>query len=207
MNYPAFYDDIPPITLRDPLADFLGATTAGEIEVRYLDAVRMAGHSCPTVAGAWLMAGRALGELYGTETPERGGIQVQMKDEPGDDVCGVIASVFTLITGAAAGGGFEGLAGQYSRRGLLSFGHGSSGPDAVTGVARFVRVDTGRSVTVAYSHASVPAEPDMMPLLQKRLSGQASPDDEARFLELWTTRIKAILLAHGENLVSIKAEG
>ncbi len=206
MKYPAFYDAVPPITLRDPLADLLGATTDGVIEVRFLDAVRMAGHSCPTVAGAWLMAACALRELYDAEIPVRGDIRIQMKDEPGDGVCGVMAGVFTLITGAAADGGFEGLAGQYNRRDLLSFGHGSSGPDAVKGVARFTRRDTGRAVTVDYNHASVPAEPDMMPLLQKILSKQADPDDEARFRSLWVARIKAILLDHGESLVGIKTE-
>ncbi len=200
MNYPAFYDTIESITLRDPLAGFLGATEDGIIEVRYLDAVRMAGHSCPTVAGAWLMARCALKELYGQEMPARGGIKVQMRDEVGVEVCGVIASVFSLITGAAAGGGFLGLAGKYNRRDLLSFGHAT-----LEGEARFVRVDTGQSVTVSYDHKSVPADPDMMPLLQKSLGGQTSPQEEAHFRELWIARIQAILLEHGDKLVTIKA--
>ncbi len=207
MKYPAFYDEIDPIALRDPLAAFLGAVGDGIIEVRYLDAVRLAGHSCPTVAGAWLMARCALRELYGVDTPVRGGIRLQMRDEPGDGVCGVIAAVFTLITGAASGGGFQGLAGKYNRRDLLSFGHGVEGSGGVAGVARFARMDTGRAVTVDYDHAAVPVDPDMMPLMQKILGGLAAPGDEERFRDLWTSRVHAILLEHGDGLVTVTVEG
>lgn len=52
MQYPAFFDEVEPIVLYDPLAEFLGAATAGRVEYTYLDAVKLAGHSCPTVAGA-----------------------------------------------------------------------------------------------------------------------------------------------------------
>ncbi len=112
MNYPAYFDEVPPIRVKDPLAEFLGGTSDGTLEIHYADTVRLAGHSCATVAGAWLMVRRALSELYGQELPVRGDIEVQMRDEPDDGVCGVIASIFTLVTGAAAGGGFQGLAGK-----------------------------------------------------------------------------------------------
>ena len=200
VRHPEFYDRIDPITLRDPLSDFLGATEDGAIVVRYIDAVQVAGHSCPTVAGAWLMAGRALRELYGEDIPVRGEIEVQMRDEPDMGVCGVIASVFTQVTGAAAEGGFHGVGGQFSRRNLLSFGQD------VDGVARFVRKDTGKSVTVGYDHAAAPEDPEMMPLMKKSLSGQATPEEEVRFRELWVRRIEAILLDHADELVSAHVE-
>jgi hypothetical protein len=56
MAFPAFFDQAPVLRLHDPLAQLLGAATDGVIEYRYADAVRVAGHSCPTVAGAWLCA-------------------------------------------------------------------------------------------------------------------------------------------------------
>jgi len=34
--------------LRDPLAELLGAAEGGIVEYRYADAVKLAGHSCPT---------------------------------------------------------------------------------------------------------------------------------------------------------------
>ena len=63
MAFPEFFQLVPSITLRDKLADTLGAATDGVIEYHYSDAVKLAGHSCPTVAGAWLMASRALAAL------------------------------------------------------------------------------------------------------------------------------------------------
>ena len=62
-HFPAFFQDIPPLTLRDPLAALLGAAEGGLIDYRYADAVKLAGHSCPTVAGAWLMAAPPRGPI------------------------------------------------------------------------------------------------------------------------------------------------
>lgn len=74
MALQAFFDQAPRITLRDGLAAFLGATDDGLIEYRYADAVRVAGHSCPTVAGAYLMALAGMRALYPDDVPERGGV-------------------------------------------------------------------------------------------------------------------------------------
>ena len=52
-------DHAPAIAVYDALAAFLGACDDGLITYRYIDAVRLAGHSCPTVAGAYLMTRRA----------------------------------------------------------------------------------------------------------------------------------------------------
>ena len=52
MKYPAFFDEVPSISLYDPLAEFLGAAEDGILQYGYVDAVRLAGHSCPTVASA-----------------------------------------------------------------------------------------------------------------------------------------------------------
>ena len=76
MQYPAFFDQAPTITLRDPLADLLGAAEDGLIDYHYVDAVRLAGHSCPTIAGAYLMARAALRTLYPDGPAERGGVAV-----------------------------------------------------------------------------------------------------------------------------------
>ena len=53
MQYPAFFDDIPRLTVYDPLAGFLGSTLGGIIEYSYVDAVKLTGHSCPTVASSY----------------------------------------------------------------------------------------------------------------------------------------------------------
>ncbi len=59
-KFPEFFAAAPVIRMRDPLAEFLGAAAGGLIDYRYEDAVRLAGHSCPTVASAFLMTRAAL---------------------------------------------------------------------------------------------------------------------------------------------------
>ena len=110
MNTPAYYDTVPPITMTDPLAETLGSAEGGTLEYRYLDAVKLTGHSCPTVAGAWRMTRDALARLYPQGTPRRGEIRVDLREALDDGVAGVIASVVSLVTGAANAGGFKGFA-------------------------------------------------------------------------------------------------
>jgi hypothetical protein len=54
MNHPSFFDTIEKIKLQDPLSAFLGTFENGLIEFSYQDVVKSAGHSCPTVAGAYI---------------------------------------------------------------------------------------------------------------------------------------------------------
>ena len=102
MNFPDFYDLAPVIRTRDPFAALLGAAHDGILEYRYLDAVRLAGHSCPTVAGAFLIGRAALNALYPDELAERGAIAVHMPAPEYEGTTGVMAQVLTLLTGAAA---------------------------------------------------------------------------------------------------------
>ena len=72
MDYPKFFNEIETIKLKDELSDFLGTFKDGIVEFSYLDVVKSAGHSCPTVAGAYLMAREGLKALYEDEIPKRG---------------------------------------------------------------------------------------------------------------------------------------
>jgi len=193
MEYPAFFDRIEPITLRDPLAECLGAFKGGIMQIGYLDAVRLAGHSCPTVAGAFLMARKGLKALYGEELPVRGQIGVEMQEPVTQGVCGVIANVLTLITGATDESGFHGLAGQFDRRHLLSFGNDNPAP------VTLVRQDTGLRVSLSYDPSFVPADPQMGLLLQRVLAGSATADEASRFGRLWQGRVEAILCNHADD--------
>jgi hypothetical protein len=188
MTFPAFFDAVRPFTLHDPLAEILGAAKDGLIEYHFADAVRLAGHSCPTVAGAWLMTTRALRALYGDTVPERGGVEVAFGDGQTGGVTGVIASIATLLTGAAGVGGFKGLGGRFSRRDLLSFD--AAGVEDI----RFTRRDTGASVQVALDLSPVPGDPRMGMLLPVLLSGRASAEEKQLFGELWQDRVRRILI-------------
>ena len=193
MGFPAFFDAVPGITLRDPLAELLGAADDGLIEYRYADAVRLAGHSCPTVAGAWLLTTRALRALYGDEVPERGAIRVDFGESQKSGVAGVIASVVGLLTGAAGVGGFKGLAGRYARKDLLQFE--AAGVDGI----RFTRLDGRGSVVVALDLSPVAGDPRMGELLPLVLQGIASAEQALQFGALWQERVRRILVDHRDD--------
>src|SRR5690625_1648220 len=98
---PAFFPDVPTILVHDPLSEFLGAADEGLVEYSYADAVALAGHSCPTVAAAFLMTRGALAALYPHAVPERGAIRIQWRDDRATGVTGVMANIAALVTGAA----------------------------------------------------------------------------------------------------------
>jgi formylmethanofuran dehydrogenase subunit E len=193
MDYPAFFDQAPAITVHDGLAELLGACSDGLITYRYIDAVRLAGHSCPTVAAAYLMARRALQILYPDQTPERGMLKVSLAAAQEEGVTGVTASVIGLITGAAGVGGFKGIGGNFRRQDLLRFG------EAGAGELRVVRGDNGASVTLQARLARVPPDPRTGALLQAILAGQAAPEQAAQFASLWQERVRKILVEHADD--------
>jgi len=193
MSYPEFFDAVPRLRMRDPLAAFLGAVEDGVIEYGYIDAVKLAGHSCPTVASAYWLTYRALGTLYRGELPERGGIRVEFREDRTFGVTGVMANIVSLLTGATSDTGFKGLAGRFDRRNLLLFN-----VDLQLDM-RFTRTDTGAHVDVAAHVRQVPSDPAMALLLQRSLSGQASPEEQRRFGVIWQDRVRRTLLDHGQD--------
>lgn len=193
MSLPDFYDAAPRIALYDPLSAFLGTAEGGVLSYGYADAVKLAGHSCPTVAGAWLICVRALRHLYPDGLPVRGEIQVLLRDAADAGVSGVMASVATLPTGAAGETGFKGIAGRFDRRGLLAFGA------SIRGDMAFRRRDTGAGVEASLDTGVVPASPEAGSLLRLQLAGRANAADAARFRTLWQDRVRRMLLDHADD--------
>ena len=189
MEYPKFYDNVEPFKLQDDLAAFLGATKDGEIQIDYIDCVKLAGHSCPTVAGSYILAKVALGKLYGNETPKRSQVKIEFKDTKEQQVTGVIGSVLSFILGSNDSGGFAGIGGKFNRKNLLSYGNSD-----VDGMVRFTRVDNGESVTLNLNTSIIPGDPNMQPLMQKTLMGQASKEEAEQFAKLWQARVEYMLL-------------
>jgi hypothetical protein len=190
MKTPLFFDDVRTITLADPLAEFLGAAEDGLLEYTYRDAVKLAGHSCPTVAGAYLATMKALERLYPDATPERGAVKVSFSEQINSGVTGVMANIATLITGATQDNGFKGIAGKFDRRNLLFF----SAP--IGGEMRFERTDTGVATTTAYHPEIVPPETAIRELMQLILAGVAGAEEKKEFGRLWQERVKRILIDH-----------
>ena len=187
MTYPQFFNNIPTIKLQDDLAGLLGAFEDGIIEFSYLDVVKSAGHSCPTVLGAYLVTLRGLNALYENETIKRGNILVQFKENQTTGVAGVIGSVITNITGSTTTNGFKGLAGKYDRNNLMSFEK-----DINNASVRFTRLDTSKSVDVFYNPSSVLPHSSMNSLMQKCIQGIASQEEKKEFGKLWQQRVEDI---------------
>jgi hypothetical protein len=187
MKYPDFFNTIETITLQDNLSDFLGTFEDGIIEFSYLDVVKSAGHSCPTIAGAYLLALEGLKALYKDELPQRGDIFVSFKDDASVGVAGVIANAITQITGATQTSGFKGLNGNFVRHDLMSFNAD------ISSNVKFQRLDTGKSVEVNYNPSSIGGDPRQNELMQKLMQGIATKDEKQLFGELWQRRVEDIL--------------
>ncbi len=193
MHYPAFFDDIPYITVYDPLAGFLGATTGGIIEYRYLDAVKLAGHSCPTVASAYWVSRLALRALYSDELPCRGGVRVEFSDSRESGTTGVIAHIVQLLTGASGDEGFKGLSGVFYRNGLMTFG-----VDGLRQI-RFTQRETLRRVNVSIDLSKVPVSRELRALMNQCLGGNVDLETSQLFGDLWQDRVRRLILEHGED--------
>jgi len=195
MSFPSFFAEAPRLRVRDPLSEFLGASEDGVLDYSYEDAVRLAGHSCPAVAGAYLMVVNGLSYLYDDSLPERGGIEVFMRAECEEGTAGVVASIATLLTGAAAEGGFHGIgpAHRFARRHLLRFGAD------IEGVMAFRRSDTLAGVVVDIDTSAVPHAHGMAALMRAAVSGEADAAGLAGFAELWQDRVRRMLIEHSDD--------
>jgi hypothetical protein len=193
MNYPEFFNSVESIKVVDPLANVLGAFEDGIYEFTFLDVVKAAGHSCPTVAGAYLVTLEGLKALYPNSPVVRGEVKVKFKESLEDGVAGVISNVVSQITGATDKSGFKGLAGKFARHSLMDF-------DAdISSSVRFTRVDNSKSVDVYYDPSSIGGNPKMQQLMQKMMGGMANKDEIKEFGALWQDRVKRIF----ENKTSV----
>jgi hypothetical protein len=199
MHFPDFFSQAPVLAVRDPLADFLGAADDGLITYTYADAVKLSGHSCPTVAGAYLMVCSGLRHLYGDGTPERGSIEVFMHGERDEGTTGVMANVAMLLTGAAPETGFGGIGGRFARRGLLHF----AAP--IAGIMALRRTDTRTGVELDLDAGRVPPAAEMSRLFSRAATGHASRDELQRFGMLWQQRVGQMLLEHADDPALVRA--
>ncbi|NOX48220.1 MAG: hypothetical protein GXO89_14710 [Chlorobi bacterium] len=183
MNYPGFFNDIEHIVLKDDLSAFLGTTDDGMVDISYLEITKMAGHSCATVAGAYLMALKGLKALYGTGIPKRGEIKVELRETLADGNTGVVGTVLSNITGATTDFGFGGLQGMFNRRGLLFYGA------AIDSNVRFTRNDTGKSVEVKYNPQKVVAPKE---IIMSMFGPNATEESKRTFPKRWQEMVKAL---------------
>lgn len=196
-TYPNFFDSIEKITLEDDLSKFLGAFSNGLIEYSFLDVVKFAGHSCPTVAGAFLMISEGLKALYKEEIPKRGEIEVSFKEDESEGVTGVIANIVTYITGATSKNGFKGINGKFNRTNLLYFN------EQTNSNIRFKKVGDSKIVDVYYDLSKLQQNPRIKELMGKIQSNEATIENKKSFAKLWQENVQKIF-ENKDLLISIK---
>lgn len=192
--------DVEPIRMRDPAAEALAVLDPGDpLVITYADVVKIAGHSCPTAAGAFRIADAGLDALYPNDLPVRGDVAVTAGGPRDDPSYGVTSRLISYITGAAGVEGFGGLAGGHGgRRNLLSF-------DEFDGdglVFEFRRTDTDETVRVTYHVAAIPPSGPGTSHLSKLIDGSATDEEREAFATDWHGRVQAIL--SGERYVSVE---
>lgn len=186
-----FFDMVEPIKLKDPLAYFLGSMEEGELFVfRYADAVKLAGHSCPAVSGAYMITAKALSALYGNEIPVRGEIKVAIMGGPTDMAYGPMSQVISFITGAAPVTGFAGLGRRFRRRHMLIFDE----KRFKYNIFIFQRMDNKKMVEVTYNSDLIPEDPRLEKLAPLVLSGQATVEEQNAFKKAWQEKVRKVLL-------------
>ncbi|MEN8251133.1 MAG: hypothetical protein ABFS32_19525 [Bacteroidota bacterium] len=194
MKYPNFYNEIEHIILKDKLSQFLGSTREGIIDISYLDIVKMAGHSCVVVSGAYLTALKGLQALFGSELPGRGEIKVELRESLTDGNTGVFAQVLSNITGATTDTGFSGINNRFNRRGLLAYG-----ADIQSNV-RLTRLDTNKSIEVNYMPLKV-VKPST--IMQSVLGPAATEESKKEFPKRWQEMVKTIF-DNADKVISLR---
>ena len=192
-----------PIEIRDPVAEALGVLTPGDpFVVTYTDAVKEAGHSCPTASGAYRIVQLGLDALYPDEYPIRSEIEVQAAGPRDDAAYGVMSRIISYVTGATEDDGFGGLAGGYGgRRNLLHFD--AFDPDTAAPTFRFRRTDTDETVEVTYHVGDVPDGGPAIGNLQEILDGSASNQQREAFADAWHHRVQVVL--NDDSLFTVEA--
>jgi hypothetical protein len=205
-----FLNEVEPIRFREPFAETLGVFNKQDavLEYTFIDVVKMAGHACPTTAGAYLCCQEALKSLYNAETPIRGDTLITVYGEPDEGVYGVISQVFCLLTGAAPATGFRGLGHKFRRKDLLTFNPAKIDPEALC--FEFRRSASAQSVLVKFYPHKIPFPEEknkrLGELLEKVIWEAAKEVEQREFQDLWMTKVKDMLVTKIDIKEWIKIE-
>ncbi len=184
---------IPPILMQEPFLELYGQVDQ-PVPYYYSDAVKMAGHSCSAVAGAWTITRKALRHLYPDGMPVRGHLRVMMPGAEDEWFIGVFGRVISLITGAEAKTGFPGaeFGETYNRRNLMIYTDTPQGTPPPKMQWVFERIDTAQKVAVRFDLTKIqpPATPAFREMSAQVARGKASADDASQWRQDWNTRVQ-----------------
>ena len=194
-----YITDVAPIMMIDPFFQIFGQSQDA-VPYYYEEAVKLAGHSCGAISGAWTITKKALEILYPDgEIPVRGQISVEAPGAENEWFVGVFGEVITYITGASPHTGFTGVEfGQandlFVRRNKMVY---TTEPTKQLPPFRewiFTRIDTGKKVGIRFNLViilPIPT-PGRVAMGKTMAMGEASADDAADYIEYWNDRTKFV---------------
>jgi len=198
--------NVPPIMMIDPYFEIFGQSQVA-VPYYYEEAVKLAGHSCGAVTGAWTIARKALEALYpGGETPVRGQIAVEAPGAEDEWLVGVFGEVITFVTGAAPKTGFRGAGfGQtdeiFVRQNKMVYAEEPTGQLPPMREWIFTRLDSGAKVGVTFNLALITPlpTPARQAMGRKVAAGEATPEEAADYIKYWNDRAQFVL-EHADTL-------
>lgn len=190
-----YIDTVPPIIMKEPLLELLGQTEQ-PIPYTFKETVKISGHACGAVSGAWIITRKALEALYPSTLPVRGQIKVTMPGAEDEWLIGVFGQVIANITGAAPKTGFPGaeLGSAFNRRNLMVYAKGSVGTPPTKMLWIFERTDTKAKVAIRYNLSMIqpPATPKYKELGAKAARGLADAQELKNWQAYWNARVKFV---------------
>lgn len=185
-----------PLMMKDPFLELLGQVD-GPVPYLYEETVKLSGHSCGAITGAWVITEKALEALYGDETPVRGDIKIYMPGPPDQYYIGVFGEVFTYLTGATPDTGFPGadFGQEYNRRHLLIYPEEQTKLPFPAIEYIWERTDTGKQIGIKYNLSMVQplATDETKAILPKMLEGTATAEETALWVKWWNDRAIYVL--------------
>ena len=190
---------VPPIMMKEPYFEIFGQSQVA-VPYTYENAVKLAGHSCGAVSGAWTIARKALEVLYSNgEIPVRGQIAVEAPGAEDEWFVGVFGEVITYVTGAAPKTGFIGAEfgetnNLFVRQNKMVYLDAPSGKQPPQLEWIFTRLDNGAKVGVNFNLSVITpiATPERQEMGKKMATGAATPEEAADYYEYWNARAKFV---------------
>ena len=194
-----YITQVPPIMMMEPYFEIFGQSQVA-VPYTYENAVKLAGHSCGAVSGAWTIARKALEVLYPNgEIPVRGQIAVEAPGAEDEWFVGVFGEVITYVTGAAPKTGFIGAEfGEandlFVRQNKMVYLDAPSGKQPPQLEWIFTRLDNGAKVGVNFNLSVITpiATPERQEMGKKMATGTATPEEAADYYEYWNARAKFV---------------
>jgi hypothetical protein len=196
----AYITEVPPIMMSEPYFSIFGQSQE-PIPYYYEEAVRLAGHSCGAITGAWTITKKALEILYPDgEVPVRGQIAVEAPGAEDEWFVGVFGDVITFITGASPHTGFIGAEfakanDVFLRQNKMVYSEKPTGQLPPMREWIFTRLDTGAKVGIKFNLVVITPipTPGRVGMGKKLAAGEASAEDAADYYQYWNDRATYVL--------------